>query len=89
MLETPQKLLLEKFLLKKSDTELFSTLPTESVKKLDNLSQLCSPENLSIVLADETLCIYTNLYIRLCDGVRYRILGKTAVLWTSYMDHIS
>lgn len=89
MLECLERLLLEQFMLKKGDANWFTSLPIESLQKLDDLAQAGSAVNLSSVLEDDNVCGLINSYLEFRDGVRNGDLGKTAAFWMSYMDHIS
>ena len=63
-------------------------MPQGSQVKLTTLAIDLSPENLHLVLEDESLKAFIRDYQEYRDSVRQVVLGKTAQFWLSYMDKI-
>ena len=69
--------------------EWYSTLPEESLQKLDKLLKSTSPEILQTLLTETSLSKFMDPILKFQDEIRVGKHGNTAKLWLSYMDHIS
>ena len=86
MVESLERLLLVQFTEK---TEVcFTDIPQASKDLLNGLVKSPSKENETLVLADLHIVSYIEKYLKFRETVRTRVLGKTAIFWMSYMDHI-
>ena len=86
MVESLERLLLEQFTEK---TEVcFVDIPQASKNLLNGLVKSPSKENETFVLADLHIVSYIERYLKFCETCRTGVLGKTAIFWMSYMDHV-
>ena len=86
MVESLERLLLEQFTEK---TEVcFVDIPQASKDLLNGLVKSPSKENETLVLANLHIVSYIERYLKFRETVRTGVLGKTAILWMSYMDHV-
>ena len=86
MVESLERLLLEQFTEK---TEVcFVDIPQASKYLLNGLVKSSSKENETFVLADLHIVLYIERYLKFCETCRTGVLGKTAIFWMSYMDHV-
>ena len=86
MVESLERLLLEQFTEK---TEVcFVDIPQASKDLLNGLVKSPSKENETFVLADLHIVSYIERYLKFCETCRTGVLGKTAIFWMSYMDHV-
>ncbi len=88
ILESLERMLLERYLEEKDGTELFSSLPGESADILESMMQSLDSTKMDHALNNNAIANYIKGYIRFRDSVRDERLGKTGQLWVSYMDHL-
>ena len=69
--------------------EWYSTLPEESLQKLDKLLKSSSPEIIETLLTDTSLSKFMDFFLKFRDEIRSGKHQKIAKLWISYMDHTS
>ena len=89
MFECLERLLLEQFMIGREGSEWYSTLPEESLQKLDKLLKSSSPEIIETLLTETSLSKFMDFFLKFCDEIRFGKHQKTAKLWISYMDHTS
>jgi len=88
ILECLERLLLSQYLTSTGEEEVFTRLPEESKRILDKLLKTPSEETLDAVKIDTPMQQYIEGYQQFRESVKAGHLGKTAQVWTSYMDHI-
>lgn len=88
VLECLERLLLSQYLTSIGEKEVFSQLPEGSKGILDELLKAPSKEAFDATRNDAPLQKYIEGYQQFRESVQAGHLGKTAQLWTSYMDHI-
>ena len=88
LLECLERLLLEQYMAKQEEQELFSSLPAESVKKVEDVVESTTATTLEAALADDAISNYIEGYIQYRTEVTEGSHGKTGQLWASYMNHV-
>ena len=88
MLECLERLLLEQYMAHQDEQELFSSIPADSMKKLDDLVQWLTETKLDAALDDDAVSNYIQGYLQYRVEVSEGSHGKTAQFWASYMSHI-
>ena len=66
----------------------FVDIPQASKDLLNGLVKSLSKENETLVLADLHIVSYIERYLKFRETVRTGVLGKTAIFWMFYMDHV-
>ena len=88
MLECMERLLLEQYMAHQDEQELFSSIPADSKKKLNDLLQSLTETKLDTALDDDAFNNYIQGYLQYKVEASEGSHGKTAQLWASYMSHI-
>ncbi len=89
MYECLERLLLQQCLSRRGVTHVFAGMPEGALEKIDELVQSPSPDNLRNILEDVSFNFCITSYLEFREAVKNGLLGKTAVLWLSYMDHVA
>ena len=88
MIECLERLLPEQYLKHCGDEKIFDSLSADSQHKLAVLAMSLDEDTLARAMEDESIGEYVRSYMAIRNEVRSGLLGRTAQLWTSYMDHI-
>lgn len=88
LVESLERLILAQFLEMSEQEFLFQTVPQSSMDCIRALIHGPSRDTEAAVLQDPRVCSYINNYMQFRDAIRAGKLGKTAILWISYVDHV-
>ena len=88
LVEALDKLLFDRFLKMRGETVPFQQLAQSSKDKIISLTDQPNTDNEEAVLQDRVIGDYIDDYIKFREGVRAGKLGKTPVLWMTYINHI-
>jgi len=88
LVESLERLLLGQFLEMKEEETPFQQLPQSSKDCIRALIDGPSKETEDAVLRDEHVSAYIDEFMQFRDSVRTGKLGKTAVFWMTYIDHV-
>ena len=88
LLEALEQLLFEKFLSCRGDGELVAILTDETRKAVADFLSDAGPDSLNDIINNEELVKVFDAYSQFREDVLKGLIGKTAQLWVSYMDHI-
>lgn len=88
MLESLERLLLERYLEIRGEDSSFPTLSEDSMVQLHTTSCCFSKETFTELQHDETITNFMTEYEQFRDRVREGDFGPTAQFWLSYIDHV-
>ena len=88
LLESLERILLDKFLEQENEDVIFSSLPEGTRDKINTLIYSQTKYTMDDLMSDERFITYIRKYTEFKKSVRDGVLGKTAQFWMSYMDHI-
>ena len=88
LLESLERILLDKFLEQEDEDVIFATLPEGTRDKVNTLIYSQTKYTMDDLMLDEEFITFMRKYTGFKKSVRDGVLGKTAQFWISYMDHI-
>ena len=88
LLESLERILLDKFLEQENEDAIFASLPEGTRDKINTLIYSQTKYTMDDLMSDEGFITYMRKYTEFKKSVRDGVIGKTAQVWMSYMDHI-
>ena len=88
VLESLERVLLDRFLSMEGIEKVFDSLPDASKDRVNTLMESPLKDMMDEVVEDEQIHTLVRKYADFKEMVREGELGKTAMFWISYMDHI-
>ena len=89
LVEALHRLLMNEFKETNEGRQICDGLKSHHEKYLGHQLQNPNKEVLEALMDDVIVNAFVEKYLEFCDSVRNGVLGKTAVFWLSYMDHVS
>ena len=88
LLKSLERILLDKFLEQENEDVIFARLPEGTRDKINTLIYSQTKHTMDDLMSNEGIIAYIRKYTEFKKSVREGVLGKTALFWVSYMDHI-
>ena len=88
LLESLERILLDKFLEQENKNAIFASLPEGTRDKINTLIYSQTKYTMDDLMSDEGFITYMRKYTEFKKSVRDGVLGNTAQFWMSYMGHI-